>query len=117
VEAAAKAEAERVRSGLTMFTDGSLMDDEATGGRMVSPGLASELTWDLTKRPMMRNAPPSQRHWNRLREDRRPQSGSQSSRMSKLPSEGWPPRSLGPAKSTRSGQGSTPQCYGKPDRV
>jgi hypothetical protein len=84
-------------------------------GRTVNPGWASKLTWATTRRPKMQSALLSLGHWNRLREDKR-RRGSQSSRTPK-PSCGWPRRNPAPAKSTRSKQGSTSQCYGKPGQV
>jgi len=55
-EAEAKAEAERPRSTLTMFTDGPRMDDGNTGysvdGRRGNPGWASKPTWAITRMPM-----------------------------------------------------------------
>jgi len=61
-EKTAKVEAERTRPGLTMFTDESRLDSEATGigtpsyGRMVNPGRASRPTWARIKKPTARSA-------------------------------------------------------------
>jgi len=59
-----KAKAEKDRPGLTMFTDGSRLDDGAAGCAVV---LEKGLSWasikthmDTTRRPTTRNAPPSQ---------------------------------------------------------
>jgi len=76
-------------------------------GRMANPGWASKSTWATTRRPTMQNAPPSQGCWNRLREDRLCRGKSQSLPTRKLPSDEWPQRSLSPASSTHSRQGST----------
>jgi len=56
----AKEEAEKPRPGLTMFTDGSRLEDGATGYAVVwkngRPGWASRPTWATTRKPTMRSA-------------------------------------------------------------
>jgi len=74
-ETEAKAKADRVRPGLTMFTDGSRLDNGATGYAVVWKG---GLTWAGveghmrgTKRPVKLSAPLSPGHWRRHREETR----------------------------------------------
>jgi len=86
-------------------------------GRAANPGWASKLTWATTRRPTTQRAPLSQGRWNRVHEDRQCRSRSRSSRTPKPLSDGWPRRSLAPARSTRFRQGSTSPCYGKPGRT
>ena len=52
-EAAAKVEAERARPGLTTFTDGSRLDNGASGYAVV---WKRGRTWATTRRPMMLSA-------------------------------------------------------------
>jgi len=93
-EAEAKAEAEKPRPGLAMFTDGGRGCRIRVVWRTANPGWASKLTWVATRRPATQSALPSQGRWNRLQEGRQPQSRSQYSRMPKPPSDGWLWRSL-----------------------
>jgi len=59
-EVEAKAEAEKARPGLTMFTDGSRLDDGATGYAVVWKNSQSRVgikpTWATTRRPTRRSA-------------------------------------------------------------
>jgi len=72
-EAGAKAEAEKHRPGLAVFTGGP--------GRRALSGLeertilggASKPTWSATKEPTMQNAPLSPGHWELLREETTPE--------------------------------------------
>jgi hypothetical protein len=80
-EAEAKAEAERHRPGLAIFTDGSRWT----------------ATWGTTRRPTTRSVPPSPGRWKTMQGDRRPRRGSRSSPMPRPPSSAWPRRNLAPA--------------------
>jgi len=67
-------------------------------GRTANPGGASKLIWVTTGRPICG----VRRRWRVLQQDRRLWNGSQSPPMRRRPSDGWPRRSLAPARSTRS---------------
>jgi len=120
-KAEAKGEAENVRPGHAMFTDRSRLDDGATGYVVVwkngQSWVGIKTYMDTIRMPMTRSAPSSQGRWNRLHEDRQRRRGPQSSRTPKPPSDGWPQRSLAPAKNTRSRRGGRLQHYGKPGRT
>jgi len=122
-EAEAKAEAEKDRPGLTMFTNGSRLDSGAAGydtrwrGRGARPGWASKPTRATTRRPMAQSAPRLQGRWNRLHEGRQRRSGSRFSQTPKPLADGWRRRSLVPANnSTRSRRGSISLHCGVPGR-
>ena len=73
-EAEAKAEAEKTRPGLTMFTDGPDWMAERSNmrwyGKTTSAGWESKPTWDTTRRPMIRSALHSPGCWRLRREDK-----------------------------------------------
>jgi len=72
-EAETKAEVERTQPGLTMFTDGSRMEDGATGyrwcGRPDRPGRVSCATWATPRKPTIRSALLLHTRWNGYQED------------------------------------------------
>jgi len=117
----AKADAEKSQPGLIMFTEGPRLDDGATGYAVVwkngqsSVGIKTHMGY--TRRPTARSVPPSPGPRRQLREDKRCRNKSRSSPTHRRPSDEWPRRSLAPAKNTRSGQGSTSQCYGEPGQI
>jgi len=120
-EAEAKAEAERTRPGLTMFTDGSRLDDGATGYSVVwKRGLTwagAKCIWATTKRPMMQSAPLLPMHWSWQRKGAQPRNESPSFRMHRQPSGGWHRTNLAPGNSTPSRRGNTSPCCAGPGRA
>ena len=114
-EAEAKAEAERIRPGLTKFTDGSRLDDGATGYSVV---WKRGLTWAGAKVHMGNNQEANDAecavlpmHWSWQRKGAGPRNESPSFRMHRQPSGGWHRMSLAPGNSTPSRHGNTsPRC-------
>jgi hypothetical protein len=119
-EKTAKAEAERTRPGLTMFTDGSRLENGKVGYAVVRQKGRS---WVGVKNHMGDNQEayvaecaalaPSRKQQNA----RRYQSGSPSSPTLKLLLGGWHRRTLAWARSTRSWQDSTLERCGEPGRT
>jgi len=121
-EEEAKKEAEKARPGLTMFTDGSRLDNGAAGyavtwkrgeswaGIKTHLGFTQE-AYDAECAALARA------RWKAPHGGRQPRNGSRSSPTRKRPSSGWHRRSLAPARSTRSRPGNTSAPYGGPDRA
>jgi len=110
-------EAEKARPGLTMFTDGSRMEDGAAGYAVVWrkgeswAGIKTHMGYN--QRPTARSVSPSHMHWDRLREETQSRNGSRSSRMHKRPSDGWHRTNLALGNDTPSRRGSiSPLCAG-----
>jgi len=110
--------------GLTMFTDGSRLDDGAAGYVVVWKngqlgGYQNSHGLHTAGRPTARSAPPSPGRW-RPRFEKTDEPGASHDlhrRTGGRPSDGWPQRSLALARSTRSRQESTSPCYGEPGRT
>ena len=119
-EAEAKVAAEKERPGLTMFTDGSRLDDGAAGyavawkngqswkGIKTHMGFNQE-AYDAECAALARALEAAQRRPTTPPPPRRGgcRSGSRSSRTRKQPSDGWPRTNPAPASSTHCRPGST----------
>src|SRR3978361_2124381 len=109
-EASGEAEAERMRPGITMFTDGSRLDDGATGYAVVwkkgESWVGVKTTWDTTKKPMTQNVRPSRKPSTRWQDAAWYRNGSPSSPTPKPPSGEWHQRNPAPDRNTQSSQDS-----------
>jgi hypothetical protein len=123
-EKTAKVEAERIRPGLTMFTDGSRLDSGATG---YAVAWQNGQSWVGIKTHMGNNQEAYDAECAALaraletaakrRSGKRYQQESPPSAMPKPPSDEWHRRSQVRARSTRSWRESILPYYGVPDRT
>ena len=117
-EEAAKAEAEKARPGLTMFTDGSRMGDGAAGYAVMWKkgvcwaGIGTHMGYNQEAYDAECAARTRLR-----REETRSQNGSPCSQVHKRPSDGWHRTALARDSSALSRRGSALQRYRGPGRA